>query len=131
MIVDDDPLMAGLVQKSLSKLDAVKLSYFEKSEKALKALKKQKPDLIILDWSMPKITGLQFLIQIRSDKKTEDISVFMLTAKNKGADFMAASEAGVDGYITKPINFEQLNTRIESHIIKQKKLVQSKKRKHS
>jgi len=118
MVVDDDPLIGGLVCRYLDEKSGFDVHYFENPLKALKQARKIKLDMIILDWSMPKLSGLQFLLRLRKDKKTKDLPVFMLTAKRSGEDFETACAAGVDGYMTKPIDFNKLNNRIIGYFAK-------------
>ena len=118
MVVDDDPLIGGMISRYLDEKSGFKVHYFENPLKALKDTSKLKPDMIILDWAMPSLSGLQFLLRLRQDKKIKDTPVFMLTGKRQGADFETACEAGVDGYMTKPVDFNMLNNRIIRYFAK-------------
>ncbi len=112
MVVDDDPLIGGMLSRYLTEKSGFDVHYYENPKEALKKAAKEKIDMIILDWAMPKLSGLQFLLRLRKHHRIKDLPVFMLTAKRKGADFEIACEAGVDGYLTKPVDFSQLNNRI-------------------
>ena len=112
MVVDDDPLIGGMISRYLDEKSGFDVHYFENPIEALKQAGKKKPDMIILDWAMPELSGLQFLLRLRKNKKTKDMPVFMLTAKRTGENFETACTAGVDGYLTKPVDFKQLNNRI-------------------
>ena len=112
MVVDDDPLIGGMISRYLDEKSGFTVHYFENPVVALKKSAKLKPDMIILDWAMPDLSGLQFLLRLRRTKKTQDTPVFMLTGKRQCGDFETACEAGVDGYLTKPIDFNTLNNRI-------------------
>lgn len=112
MVVDDDPLIGGMISRYLDEKSGFDVHYFENPKEALKQASKQKPDMIVLDWAMPELSGLQFLLRLRKNKKIKDTPVFMLTAKRTGEDFETACTAGVDGYLTKPVDFNQLNNRI-------------------
>ncbi len=112
IVVDDDPLIGGMISRYLDEKSGFDVVYFEDPKIALKQVTIKKPDMIILDWSMPKLSGLQFLLRLRKNKKIKNTPVFMLTAKRTGADFETACTAGVDGYLTKPVDFNQLNNRI-------------------
>lgn len=112
MVVDDDPLIGGMISRYLDEKSGFDVHYYEDPHLALKDAGKKKCDIIILDWSMPELSGLQFLLRLRKNKKTRDMPVFMLTAKRTGEDFETACIAGVDGYLTKPVDFNQLNERI-------------------
>ena len=119
MIVDDDPIIGMMVCRHLHNEGDFETHYFEDPQIALKQVPKLKPDMIILDWTMPELSGLHFLLHIRRDKKLKNTPIFMLTAKQRGADFEVACQAGVDGYLTKPIDFKTLHTRIIRHFSQQ------------
>ena len=76
--------------------------------------KNDKPDLILLDWMLPNITGIELLKKIRSDKELRQIQVIMLTAKNMENDKIEGLEQGADDYITKPFSVKELLARISS-----------------
>ena len=75
---------------------------------------KAKPDLILLDWMLPNISGIDVLRKIRSDKYLQNIPVIMLTAKNMEGDKVEGLEVGADDYITKPFGIKELLARIVS-----------------
>lgn len=76
--------------------------------------KETKPDLILLDWMLPNISGIDVLKKIRSDKDLKQIPVIMLTAKNMENDKIEGLEVGADDYITKPFSVKELLARISS-----------------
>ena len=76
--------------------------------------KNDKPDLILLDWMLPNITGIELLKKIRSDKELRQTPVIMLTAKNMENDKIEGLEEGADDYITKPFSVKELLARISS-----------------
>lgn len=112
MVVDDDPLIGGMISRYLDEKSGFDVQYYEDPKEALKQAGKIKPDMIVLDWAMPALSGLQFLLRLRKNKHMKTTPVFMLTAKRTGEDFETACAAGVDGYLTKPIDFNKLNNRI-------------------
>lgn len=77
-------------------------------------VKENKPDLILLDWMLPNISGIDMLKKIRSDKDLKQIPVIMLTAKNMENDKIEGLEVGADDYITKPFSIKELLARISS-----------------
>jgi two-component system phosphate regulon response regulator PhoB len=79
------------------------------------------PDVILLDWMLPGMNGLEVLTELKHDKRTEHIPVFMLTAKGMASDIDRAFDMGADDYITKPFD-----PRLLGEIIK-KKLEELKK----
>jgi two-component system alkaline phosphatase synthesis response regulator PhoP len=78
----------------------------------LKIAGEKRPDVILLDWVMPKMSGLEVLSELRQDERTKDIIVFMLTAKNMMDDLETALASGAHDYITKPFDGAELGQRI-------------------
>ena len=76
--------------------------------------KEVKPDLILLDWMLPNISGIELLKKIRSDESLEQIPVIMLTAKNMEEDKLEGLQDGADDYITKPFSVKEVLARITS-----------------
>ncbi len=72
------------------------------------------PDLILLDWMLPGISGVDFARRIKGDPKTRDIPVIMITAKGDEADKVRALDSGADDYITKPFSTNELLARIRA-----------------
>ena len=73
-----------------------------------------KPDLILLDIMMPRMSGFQVCRKLKSDPKTRDIQVLMVTALNELGDIEQASECGTDDFVSKPVNKFELLTRVKS-----------------
>ena len=80
----------------------------------LKMAKEKRPDVILLDWVLPEMNGLEVLSKIRHDDTTKDIIVFMLTAKNTMDDMSTALANGANDYIPKPVDGAELAQRIMS-----------------
>ena len=72
------------------------------------------PDLILLDVMMPRMSGFQVCKRIKSDPKTKDIQILMVTALNELGDIEQASECGTDDFVSKPVNKVELQTRVKS-----------------
>ena len=77
-------------------------------------IKENTPHLVLLDWMLPNISGIDMLKKIRSEKKLSDIPVIMLTAKNMESDKIEGLELGADDYITKPFSIKELLARVSS-----------------
>lgn len=92
----------------------------DSGEKALEFVRTEKPDLILLDYMMPGMNGVEVLNVLRRDWHVEDLPVIMLTARAEAEAVVAALEAGADDYIAKPIDFDVLKARIETQLNKQK-----------
>ena len=112
-IVEDDEDINELLVYNLKK-EGFKVKSFINSVDALEALKKEKPDIILLDIMLPDIDGLEFCKIVRSDKNTAHIPIIMLTAKSTEIDKIVGLELGADDYITKPFSFRELVARIKA-----------------
>lgn len=103
MVIDDEPFILMMIENKLRRagIDVVTL---RESVGAVEKIRKEMPDLIILDWMMPEISGIEICKIIKSDPDLSDIPVFMLTAKGQEDDEKLGLKCGVDRYITKPFS---------------------------
>ncbi len=106
MVIDDEPFISMMIEDKF-KNDFHVLSIRDSSS-AIDAIRKERPDLIILDWMMPRISGLDILKTIKEDPELKDIPVFMLTAKGQEDDELAGLRYGAERYITKPFSPREL-----------------------
>ena len=113
LVVDDEEDLLELVSYKLSK-DGYRVQCVGTGEDALKTARKQPPDLIVLDWMLPSVDGLEVCRRLKSDPKTRDIPIIMLTAKGEESDMVAGLERGADDYIAKPFSPRVLNARIKA-----------------
>lgn len=113
LIADDNPSNADLLDAHLdgSGFDT-KLVY--NGEDAIAAAREWKPDLLLLDVMMPKVSGFEVCSRLRSDPATKGISILMVTALDQSADVEKAVDAGTDDFITKPINKTELLLRLRA-----------------
>lgn len=112
LVVDDNPQNVELVQAYLESLDCVT----EVAVDGLQALEKAaevRPDLIILDIMMPKMSGFEVCRRLKADPKLRDIPVLMLTALNEFGDIEKGVESGTDDFLSKPINKSDLITQVK------------------
>ena len=72
------------------------------------------PDLVLLDWMLPGLSGIEFARRLRADKRTRTVPIIMLTARADEHDKLAGLETGADDYITKPFSPRELNARIKA-----------------
>ena len=100
------------------KLDGFEVYLAEDGATGLKLAHEKNPDVILLDWLMPVMNGMQVLAELKADSSTENIPVFMLTAKGMISDVTQALEMGADDYITKPFNPIQLGKTIREKLEK-------------
>jgi len=113
LIVDDEQDIVELVSYNLEKEGFKTVKAFE-GEAALKMVKLQKPDLIILDLMLPKMNGLDVCRAIRRNPETLSLPIIMLTAKTDEVDKIIGLENGADDYITKPFSIKELIARVRS-----------------
>lgn len=113
LIVDDNPQNVELLQAFLESLP-VKLVTAADGVEALAKVAEHKPDLILLDIMMPRMSGFQVCRRIKNDPKTKDIQVLMVTALNELGDIEQATESGTDDFVSKPVNKFELLTRVKS-----------------
>lgn len=103
LIVDDEYALRLMIQTALRPLELETVQACD-GEEALAIAKAAPPDLVLLDWMMPKVTGLEVAAQLREDPETAGIPIIMLTARGQARDEEAARIAGVDKYLTKPFS---------------------------
>src|SRR3954447_17913718 len=113
LIVDDNPQNVELLQAFLEALP-VKIVTACDGIEALDKVAEHKPDLILLDIMMPRMSGFQVCRKLKSDPKTRDIQVLMVTALNELGDIEQASDCGTDDFVSKPVNKFELLTRVKS-----------------
>jgi two-component system phosphate regulon response regulator PhoB len=113
LIVDDEPAIRQMVSLALSQANYDCLEAADTAEAQTKILA-DKPDLILLDWMLPKVSGMDYARQLRREKLTEDIPVIMLTARTEEEDKVKGLDSGVDDYITKPFSTRELLARIRA-----------------
>lgn len=112
LIVDDYDTMRRVLNNLLRQLNFTNVDEASDGAEALEKLNKNKFDLIISDWNMEPMTGIQLLREIRADDNLNDIPFIMITAETKSENVIAAKEAGVSNYIVKPFNAETLKTKL-------------------
>jgi two-component system phosphate regulon response regulator PhoB len=113
LVVDDEEDLLELVSYKLAK-DGYRVQCVGTGEEALKAARKQPPDLIVLDWMLPAVDGLEVCRRLKSDPKTRDIPIIMLSAKGQEGDMVAGLDRGADDYITKPFSPRVLAARVKA-----------------
>lgn len=120
LIIDDDEGLMELLEYNL-RLDGFELQLASDGLSGIDSAIKHRPAVILLDISMPGMDGLEVLSELKYKKKTENIPVFMLTAKGKICDMDRAFDIGADGYITKPIDAAKLGKLVKMKLVKYQK----------
>jgi two-component system cell cycle response regulator len=113
LIVDDNEQNVELLQAYLEALP-VRIEIARDGVEALDAVARAKPDLILLDIMMPRMSGFQVCRQIKDDPATSDIQILTVTALNELGDVERAAECGTDDFVSKPVNKFELLTRVKS-----------------
>ena len=114
LIVDDYKTMLRIIRNLLKLLGFNNVDEATDGSMALQMLRVGNYGLIISDWNMEPMTGLQLLREVRADAKLKAIPFIMVTAESKSENVIAAKEAGVSNYIVKPFNAETLKTKMSS-----------------
>ena len=112
-IIEDETSIIQLVQHNLEKNGFLVSSSLNGND-GLKELKKFQPDLLLLDWMLPDLSGIEICKNIRKDNSFKNLPVIMLTAKGEEEDKIKGLDSGVDDYLTKPFSFNELMARIKA-----------------
>lgn len=112
LIVDDYKTMLRIIENLLKQLGFKNVMQATDGSMALKMLREEKYGMVISDWNMEPMTGLQLLKEVRADAQLKPIPFIMVTAESKTENVIAAKEAGVNNYIVKPFNAETLKKKI-------------------
>ena len=113
LVVDDFATMRRIVKNILRQIGFTNILEADDGSTALNILKKEKVDLVITDWNMPKMSGLELLKAIRADENLKDIPVMMVTAEALKENIIEAVKAGVNQYIVKPFTAQTLQEKLE------------------
>ncbi|MCS7199018.1 MAG: response regulator [Caldimicrobium sp.] len=113
LIVDDFSTMRKIIRNILTQLGFKNIVEADDGTTALDILNKEKIDLIISDWNMPKMNGLELLKAVRSNENTKDIPFIMVTAEAQRENILEAIKYRVSQYVVKPFTPETLKEKIE------------------
>ncbi len=113
LVVDDEAAICEMIRFVLEK-SGLDVQTANNAHEALLRINESRPDIILLDWMMPGVSGLELTRRLRKDSFTEDIPIIMLTAKVTEDDKVAGFEAGTDDYVIKPFSPRELLARIKA-----------------
>ena len=116
LIVDDYKTMLRIIRNLLKQIDIENVEEASDGQEALTKLRAGSFGLVISDWNMAPMTGLDLLKEVRADARLKDTPFIMVTAESKTENVVAAKQAGVNNYIVKPFNAETLKSKIQSVI---------------
>jgi two-component system chemotaxis response regulator CheY len=114
LVVDDYNTMRRILRNLLSQIGFSNVEEAEDGSTGLRKLRERPFGLVISDWNMAPMSGLEFLKEVRSDGALKDMPFIMITAESKTENVVAAKEAGVSNYIVKPFNADTLKKKIEA-----------------
>ena len=114
LIVDDYKTMLRIIRNLLKQVAFINVDEASDGNEALAKLQEKAYGLVISDWNMQPMTGLDLLREVRSDVSLQHLPFIMITAESKAENVIAAKEAGVNDYIVKPFNAETLKAKIAS-----------------
>jgi two-component system, chemotaxis family, chemotaxis protein CheY len=112
LVVDDAATMRRIVKGLLRELGIKNMREAENGSTALDELRKKKADLVVSDWNMPVMNGLDLLRAIRQDNDLKSTPVLMVTAEARKENIIEALQAGVSNYIVKPFNAKTLEEKL-------------------
>jgi len=112
LIVDDYKTMLRIIRNLLKQLGFDNVEEATDGSMALTKLRDKGFSLVISDWNMEPMTGIQLLREVRADSKLKDLPFIMITAESKSENVIAAKEAGVSNYIVKPFNAATLKQKL-------------------
>jgi two-component system phosphate regulon response regulator PhoB len=113
LVVEDDKAIQELLAFSLAQ-SGYSVSQALSAEIALESIKRELPDVVLLDWMLPKMSGLAMAKHLRADRRTRSLPIIMLTARGAEPDKLAGLEHGADDYLTKPFSPKELMARIKA-----------------
>lgn len=113
LVVEDEPAIQELIALNLEQAGYVPVRA-EDAEQGLALIGEALPDLVLLDWMLPGLSGMEFAKRLRSDERTRNIPIIMLTARSEEADKIKGLETGADDYVTKPFSPRELLARIKA-----------------
>ena len=113
LLVEDEAAIREMVELALSRA-GFETRAVPDAAQAERAIEQERPDLILLDWMLPGVSGLDFARKLRRADSTRNIPVVMLTAKGEEGDRLSGFDAGADDYVVKPFSVKELTARIQA-----------------
>jgi two-component system phosphate regulon response regulator PhoB len=113
LIVEDEDALSELLQYNLKK-EGFRVSVAADGEEALMLVDERQPDVVLLDWMLPKVSGIEVCRRLRSKQETRNLPIIMLTARGEEADRIRGLDTGADDYILKPFLMKELFARVRA-----------------
>ncbi len=113
LVVEDEEAISHLLSYNLQK-EGFTVATSGDGDEAMMRVQEERPDIVLLDWMLPNISGIEFCRQLRSRNETREIPVIMLTARGEEEDRVRGLEIGADDYVTKPFSMTELVARMRA-----------------
>jgi two-component system phosphate regulon response regulator PhoB len=113
LVVEDEDALSALLQYNLDK-EGYAVTVAGDGEEALVLIDEQQPDLIVLDWMLPKVSGVEVCRRLRARPETRNLPIIMLTARGEESDRIRGLDTGADDYVVKPFSMSELAARIRA-----------------
>lgn len=114
MLAEDSGTMRGVIRTMLNRLGEQNVPEASNGREAWEQMHGEQFDLLLTDWNIPQMSGLELLQKVRQDSRMTDLPVIMLTSRNSKEDIVSALRQGINGYIIKPCKPSQLKAKIYS-----------------
>jgi two-component system chemotaxis response regulator CheY len=114
LVVDDSSTMRRIIINTLSKLGYSEILEASNGREGVERLAANKVDLVVTDWNMPEMSGIEFIRAIRSNDATKGLPVLMVTTNAAKDDIVEALKAGVNNYVVKPFTPDTIKEKIEA-----------------
>jgi two-component system phosphate regulon response regulator PhoB len=118
LVVEDDPDISAMLEYTLTTTECHVIAVSD-CQSALRELAGPPPNMVLLDWMLPDMSGIELLRRLRREPHLREIPVIMLTARGEEADRVRGLESGADDYVVKPFSIRELKARINTHLRKQ------------
>ena len=116
LIVEDEPPLVELLSYNLEKA-GFQAQIARDGDEALLAVEERRPDLVLLDWMLPYVSGIEICRRLRRNPETRDLPIILLTARGEEDDRIRGLEAGADDYVVKPFSPSELVARVRQAVV--------------
>lgn len=113
LVVEDEPALSTLLRYNLEK-EGFRVQEAHDGEEALLQAQESQPDLILLDWMLPQVSGIEVCRRLRGRTETKNVPIVMLTARGEDSDRVRGLDTGADDYLTKPFSMNELLARVRA-----------------
>ena len=113
LVVEDEDALSALLQYNLDK-EGYRVTLAADGEEALMLIDERLPDLVVLDWMLPKVSGVEVCRRLRARPETRNLPIIMLTARGEESDRIRGLDTGADDYVIKPFSMSELAARIRA-----------------